>query len=118
MPLFLVGLLASLSLFAATPDARAGGSVVPCVNCKLGFTWLDSDSASGVLKVSSKCRARRTILVYGGVGRMDQIGKARSNRLGRWNVNFSPNNPIVFVLLPKDLGPRTCRGGSALHIVI
>lgn len=57
-------------------------------------------------------------MVYGGVGSMDQIGKARSNRSGRWNVNFSPNNPIVFVLLPKDLGSKTCRGGSALHIVI
>lgn len=115
-----VAAVASVALFGpATPNAEAGGSpTMPCYNCKFGFNWLDSDSTSGKLQVSKRCRANRKLVLYGTpvgalTGVVSRIDRTSSNRQGNWELAWgSPRTILIAKLAPKVVRGKTCKGAS------
>ena len=119
-----VALLVASSVALATlltphASALAGGvSVFPCYNCKLGFNWVDSDSASGALQVTKRCRANRKLVLYGtSVGNtsgvLSRLDRTSSSRQGRWELVWSGPRLLVIMLAPKVVrGKTTCEGAS------
>jgi len=100
-------------------SALAGGSpVMPCYNCKFGFIWLDSDSTSGKLQVSKKCRANRKLALFGtslgnSSGSLSRLDRTSSDRRGNWDLSFTGPRLLVIELAPKTVRGTTCAGASA-----
>lgn len=122
---------ASIALVAATlvalatsgtPKASAGGvPVLPCYNCKLGFNWLDSDSTSGVLQVTKRCRANRKLVLYGTpvgnqFGVLSMLDRTSSSRRGNWELAWTGPRLLVVKLAPKVVRGKTCQGAYAAFV--
>ena len=114
----LVGLSGSI-----TPKASAGGAAtLPCYNCKFGFNWLDSDSTSGVLQVSKRCRANRRLALYGTPaaslsGLISRLDRTLSTRQGSWELTWTtPRTIFVVKLAPKVVKGKVCKGASVAFV--
>ena len=119
----LAAMLSAALFTTVTPKASAGGALIfPCYNCKFGFNWLDSDSTSGVLQVSPRCRAGRRLALYGtpiGVssGVVSRLDRTTSTRQGNWELSWTGTRTILVVQLArKVVRGRVCKGASVAFI--
>jgi hypothetical protein len=105
--------LAAIASLALVAPASAG----PAVKSTLKLKQLSATGASGKLvSKEAKCEKRRKVaLKFSGEYSTVRIGKAKTNKKGKWTINATVDEPGIYFATtgPVKRGKVKCRGAES-----
>ena len=111
----ILAVASSVALISAATASAAG----PFKSINANLLSPSEVKLSGGLDVPKRCRAKRTVQIYGAnlVGsplNLPSLGAAVSGKSGSWSKKVAFRDHTVLVLEPKRVNGKLCRGGAML----